>query len=73
MISLSDGTKVKVEWKNPNSPVLIFTKDEKDHTIHLSKIDVKHISQELQSFVRFYQEDFSIENIDKVVVEHDPT
>ena len=72
MVNLDNGGKLTVYWIGPNRPQInVKVEGSPEYRLTLSKLDVQNIAKELMSFLRFYEVDFSPENINKTAEDID--
>jgi hypothetical protein len=73
MVKLSDGVEFRIKWAAAHVPYIDFytpgTPDASSNRIFLRKVDVKAIRKELNSFMKFYAEDFTPETINEYLEE----
>lgn len=63
----------RVRWAAHSLPVLIFSTpgEEEDTRIIMNKRDLHNIRREISEFIKFYEEDFSPENLDRSLTPDD--
>jgi len=63
----------RVKWAAHSLPVLTFTGEnpEDEVRIIMNKKDLHNIKREILEFIRFYEEDFAPENLDKSLTPDD--
>jgi len=61
----------RVKWAAGTLPMLQFTGGDTDVRIVMNKRDLHNIKREILEFIKFYEEDFTPENIDKSITRDD--
>lgn len=63
----------RVKWAASSLPVLMFSEPGKDDDVRIimNKRDLHNIRREISDFIKFYEEDFSPENLDRSLTQDD--
>jgi hypothetical protein len=60
-----------VKWATGTLPILQFKGQDKDIRIVMNKRDLHNIKKEILEFIKFYEDEFTPENIDKSITRDD--
>lgn len=65
----------RIKWAAHSLPMLVFSEPGKDNNddvrIIMNKRDLHNIRREISEFIKFYEEDFSPENLDRSLTADD--
>lgn len=63
----------RVKWAASSLPMIQFTRDSDDTDIRIimNKRDLHNIKREILEFIKFYEEDFTPENLDNSLTKDD--